>query len=301
MAELSKGVAHVGYLKLDKQITVPFGPGNTRTLLPGINPNISREESEHWYVRAAGGQYFEELSEAHRHAPGAREAVERARATWQQSVRAAMAAQESMLALRRDLEKMESDMGLDTEARDKEFEDSIKSERDRLQALADETLDRAEAQASADAEGHLSPAQAERKAAGSEEVANTAMNGPAADDAAQQTGKVDSTQQLPRTAPDGPLGASPTEAAAAGSDEAANTKPSGEPRVDDQRQDPSQKDAGKAADVTQGGAKSADGDPKDPVSTPSTATGTAKSADDKKADESRDAGKDAPKADDKKK
>lgn len=278
----------MGYLKLDKQITVPFGPGNTRTLLPGINPNITQEQADHWYVRAAGGQYFEDLSEAHRHAPGAREAVDRARAGWQQSVRAAMAAHESMLAQRRDLEKMESDMGLDTKARDREFEDSIQDERKRLKGLEDETLDRAEAQANADAEGHLSPAQAERKAAGSEEVANTEMSGPAAADAAQQAGGVDPTQQLPRTAPDGQLGASATEAAAAGSAEAANTRPGGEPRVDDQREDPSQKDAGKATDVTQGGAKPADGAPKDPVKAGDKEPAKeSDKADDKKADDKK--------------
>lgn len=276
----------MGYLILDKQITVPFGPGNTRTLLKGINKDITPEMAEHWYVRGAGGRYVETLAEADKAAPGARESVQRARADWEQSVRNEMAAHATQVAMRKDLERLEKEFGVDTRGRDKEFEDSIREERKRLDALEKDTLDRAEAQAAANAGDSLSPAQAERMAAGSEEVANTEMTGPAAADAAASAGGVDPSQQLPRSAPDGALGASSTEQAAAGSAEGANTTPEGQPRVDAQRQDPSQKDAGKAADVTDGGAK--------------TATGEKPAADAQKADEQKSDGKDAPKADDKK-
>lgn len=253
----------MGYLILDKQITVPFGGSvGTRTLLAGVNKDITQEMADHWYVRAAGGQYVEKLEDAHKRTPGAREAVTRARADWQQTVRGLMATTAIERAQRRDLVKLEKEFGVDTKAADKQFEDETQAEHDRLQALEDENAERIEVQAAADAGGALSPAQAERMAAGSEEVANTEMRGPAAAEAAASAGGVDPSQQLPRTVPDGAVGGTPTDVAAAGSAEAANTKPDGQPRVDDQKVDP--KTAPKA-DVSEGGAKPADGAPKDPV------------------------------------
>ncbi len=155
----------MGYLILDKAITVPFGPGHTRSLLPGVNKDFTPEMAEHWYVRAAGGRYVETLEEAHKSTPSAREAATRARDQWQQSVRAEMAAHGTQVALRRDLVRLEKEFGVDTEAADDSFEKEIDTERKRLKSIESEATEQAETQAAAEGGADAAALAADAKAA----------------------------------------------------------------------------------------------------------------------------------------
>lgn len=173
-----------GYLISDKEFTVQFDPPiGRRTILKGVNKDVTPAMADHWYVKAHGARYVKDLSEAHKQLPETMTAVQRARSAWEQNQRLAIQAQINVQREREDLEKLEKEFGVDTKARDKEFEATLEEERKQLKALQDAAEERQAAQLAADSESELTVADAERRAAGSEEVANTEMNGPAKEEA----------------------------------------------------------------------------------------------------------------------
>ena len=225
----------MGYLISDKEFTVPFDNGPRRTFLPGVNPDVTPEMAEHWYVRAAGGRYVEKLEDAHKQTPSALDSVKRARAAWEQNQRTLIKLGITAERERRDLKKLEKEFGIDTKARDDEFEKTLELERKEYEELQASVEADAEVQRQADAETDLSTAETERKAAGSEEVANTQMDGPAKADAEKQAAKpplpTDPASELNRNPAPGTQ-AKPEDAKkpsteeqvqAAGSKESANT------------------------------------------------------------------------------
>jgi hypothetical protein len=182
----------MGYLALKERITVNYGNGVSRTFLPGVNKDVSQEEAEHWYVKAAGGEYHENVADAHRGAPEMKNLVSARRAEWEQAQRAALLAAIGAQSLRSDLEKLEKDMGVDTKKADAAFRESIKDEESRMKKLISEAEEADAVQKEQDAKSALTPAESEKIAAGSEEVANTEMDGPAKAEAERQveeTGK----------------------------------------------------------------------------------------------------------------
>lgn len=171
-----------GYLIADHEFTVPFDSGR-RTFQRGVNKDVTPEMADHWYVKANKARYVEKLEDVHKELPETVELVKRARSSWEQNQRLAIQAQLSAQRERKDLERLEKEYGIDTKARDKEFEAALEQERKQAEALMTEAEERQEAQLADDAKSSSSAAEAERKAAGSEEVANTEMDGPAKEEA----------------------------------------------------------------------------------------------------------------------
>jgi len=168
-----------GYLVLKQPVTVTYGDGSRRTFSAGTNKDVTREEADHWYVKAAGGEYFDKIEDAHKNAPEMKQTVAARRAEWEQAQRGAMLAAINAQSSRKDLEALEKEMGVDTKKLDAAFKETIKDEEDRMKKLMSEAEEADAEQKDQDAKSALSPAEAEKIAAGSEENANTAMDGAA--------------------------------------------------------------------------------------------------------------------------
>lgn len=219
----------MGYLILKQPIKVLDG-NIAREYRAGVNKDVTAEEAEHWYVKAAGGQYVESLEDAHKQAPGAREESARLRSEWETAQRTAIQAALSAEALREDLERAEKEFGIDTKQADKVFRDSMKAEEDRMRELQERAEARNAAQAEQDASSPTSPAQAETIAAGSANVANVEMDGPAKAQALRDA--AETSQTMGAGATEAPKAADipkPTdeEVRAAGSEENANRAEAG--------------------------------------------------------------------------
>lgn len=223
----------MGYLILNQPIRVLDG-GQARDYRAGVNKDVTPEQAEHWYVKAAGGQYFEKLEDAHKQTPGAREEVVRLRSEWETAQRSAIQSALSAEALRSDLVSAEREFGIDTRAADKVFRESMKEQEARMRELQDAAEERNASQMEQDASSPTSPAQAEIIAAGSAEVANTQMDGPAKAQAERDAAKTSESMGVgadagPEEAPkaaDVPK-PSPEEVRAAGSEENANRAEAG--------------------------------------------------------------------------
>jgi len=182
----------MGYLSLKQPITVIFDDGTRRSFSPGVNKDVTKDQSEHWYVKAAGGEYFDKIEDAHKNAPEMKNVVAARRAEWEQATRAAMLAAINSETLRKDLVALEKEMGVDTKKADAVFKETLKDEEDRMTKLRSEAEEADAVQKEEDTKSALTPAEAEVVAAGSAEVANTEMDGPAkaeADQAAEEGGK----------------------------------------------------------------------------------------------------------------
>lgn len=222
----------MGYLVLEEDRTVTFQDGTRRTFRKGVNKDVTREEADHWYLK--GTTYVDKLEDAHKKTPEAMRTVGAARAEWEQAQRGAMLAAISAESLRKDLETLEKEFGVNTRDLDKQFRSTLKDEEERMEALQASAEQRAADQVAQEEEAAtaLSPAEAERKAAGSEEVANTQMDGPAKVDAEKTAADTAATITSGATTQAGV--ATPTateltpstkeEVKAAGSAETANTQ-----------------------------------------------------------------------------
>lgn len=129
----------MGYLISDKQFTVQFGGDvGSRTFMVGVSKDVTPEMAEHWYVKAAGAQYVERLEDAHKSSPTALASVRQARSQWEQAMRESVRAEIAQLSLRRDLERLEQEFGVDTRAADAALEESMSEDLARIRSLSRE-------------------------------------------------------------------------------------------------------------------------------------------------------------------
>lgn len=169
----------MGYLALKQPVTVTFNDGTRRTFAPGVNRDVTKEQSEHWYVKAAGGEYFEKIEDAHKNVPEMKQNAAARRADWEQTQRGALLAAINAETARKDLLALEKEMGIDSKKLDADFKATLKDEEDRMKKLMSEAEEADAEQKSQDAKSALTSGEAEKIAAGSAENANTAMDGAA--------------------------------------------------------------------------------------------------------------------------